>query len=115
MHKVNCDHFQTNWNMRYWAKFPSNKRPEINGRMVPIGVIPAGTSCYVFKATGEVEVCHVTGGKELKVAMIAGQLVEKESLYGPASLRDKTLIYPCEEFKCRVGCPCAMCRNKLGY
>ena len=107
--------FQTNTKMRYWETMSSNKVPETNGRLVLIGVNPAGTSCHVFKATGEVGVCHVTGGKELKVAMIAGQLVEKESLYGPASLRDKTLIYPCEEFKCRVGCPCAMCRNKLGY
>ena len=39
--------------------------------------------------------------------------MEQENLYGPASLRDKTLIYPCSLFRCRIGCPCNMCRNKL--
>ena len=28
--------------------------------------------------------------------------IKNDRLYGPASLRDKTLIYPCEEFKCCV-------------
>ena len=102
--------------MRYWATMSRDKRPEINGCLAPIGVNPAGTSCHVFKAAGdEVKVYHVTGGKELRVPMIAYELMENKSLYGPASLMDKTLIYPCEEFQCRVSCPCAMCRNKLGY
>ena len=30
-----------------------------------------------------------------------------------ASLRNKTLIYPCEAFKCQIECPCQMCRMKL--
>ena len=101
--------------MRYWATLSRHKRPEINGRLVPIGVNPAGTSCHVLKAAGEVKVHHVTGGKELRVSMIAYELMENKNLYGPASLMDKTLIYPCEEYQCRVSCPCGMCRNKLGY
>ena len=57
----------------------------------------------------------VTVCTEFNVMLIAGKLVENERLYGPASLKDKTLIYPCEEFRCRVGCACKMCRNKLTH
>ena len=48
--------------------------------------------------TGDLE---VTGfeDKVFYVKLIAGEVMEIESLYGPASLRDKTLIYPCKLFK----------------
>ena len=52
---------------------------------------------------------------EFDVVLIAGKLAENERLYGPASLKDKTLIYPCAEFKCRLGFPCQMFRNKLTH
>ena len=39
-----------------------------------------------------------------------------ENFHGPASsLHDKSIMYPCEHFKCRVGCPCRLCKAKLPY
>ena len=75
----------------------------------------AGTSCHEFEATDMIKVCRMMDGTEFEVKLVARELVKNDKLYGPASLRDKTLIYPCEEFKCRVRCPCAMCRKKLVY
>ena len=72
---------------------------------------PLGTSGHVFKATGDVEVIGLEP-KEYRVKLIAGEVMEHESLYGPASLKDKTLIYPCEAFKCQIECACQMCRMK---
>ena len=60
----------------------------------------AGISCHEFEATDNRKVCYMMEGKEFKVELIAHALVKSDRLYGPASLRDKTLIYPCEEFKC---------------
>ena len=38
--------------MRYLAIFQNNKRPELRGFVNPD---PDGTSCHIFKATGDVE------------------------------------------------------------
>ena len=101
--------------MRYTATFLPYKQPQLNGRTVPFGEDAAGTSCHVFKA-GDVKVtCARDNYKEFDVTLVAGELVKSDRLYGPASLRDRTLIYPCEEFKCRLGCPCQMCRQKLKF
>ena len=72
--------------MRYLAIFKSNKRPELRGFVNPD---PDGTSCHIFKATGDVEVIGLED-KEFRVKLIAGEVMEHESLYGPASLRDKS-------------------------
>ena len=99
--------------MRYLAICQYNERPVLRGfiskRVKPD---PLDTSCHVFKATSDVEVVGLEP-KEFHVKLVAGEVMEQENLYGPASLRDKTLIYPCTLFKCRVGCSCKMCRNKL--
>ena len=103
--------------MRYSATFIAKKRPNLHGRIVPLGGIAAmaGTSCHKFEATDKIKVCRMLDGKEFEVKLVAREFGKSDKLYGPASLRDKTLIYPCEEFMCRVSCPCTMCRNKLGY
>ena len=103
--------------MRYSATFIAKKRPNLHGRIVPLGGIAAmaGTSCHKFEATDKIKVCRTLDGKEFEVKLVAREFGKSDKLYGPASLRDKTLIYPCEEFMCRVSCPCTMCRNKLGY
>ena len=103
--------------MRYSATFIAKKRPSLNGSIVPLEgtAAMAGISCHEFEATDNRKVCYMMEGKEFKVKLIAHELVKSDRLYGPASLRDKTLIYPCEEFKCRVRCPCTMCREKIGY
>ena len=51
--------------------------------------------------------------EEFDVTLVAEELVQSKRLYGPASLRDKTLIYPCEAFKFQIGYPCQMCRMML--
>ena len=76
-----------------------------------------GANCHIFKA---VDVKHrlwdhygLGWYEEFDVTLVAGEQVKDERLYGPASLRDQTLIYHCEAFKCQIGCPCQMCRMKL--
>ena len=39
------------------------------------------------------------------VTFVAVKIVKQICLHGPASLKDRTIIYPCERFKCRAGCP----------
>ena len=57
---------------------------------------------------------HYASGlyEEFDVTLVAGELVKDERLYGPASLRDQTLIYPCEAFKCQIGCPMGIAHVK---
>ena len=46
------------------------------------------------------------------VTYIAGKYPEG-FLHGPASsLKTKTIIYPCDLFRCRLDCPCQLCRFK---
>ena len=43
------------------------------------------------------------------VSLVTGKYAESY-LYGPASsLSDKSIIYPCQKFKCRLRCPCHRC------
>ena len=49
------------------------------------------------------------------VTLVAVKFVGQISFHGPASLKDRTIIYPCERFKCRAGCPCQLCRIKSPY
>ena len=99
--------------MRYLAICQYNQRPQLRGFISMGGKPePLAKSCHVFTATGDVEVIGYEP-KEFLVKLIAGEVMEHENLHGPASLRDKTLIYPCEMFRCRIGCPCKMCRHKL--
>lgn len=46
------------------------------------------------------------------VTYVAGKHAD-EFLYGPASsLKSRTIIYTCERYRCRLGCPCQLCRVK---
>ena len=48
---------------------------------------------------------------EAKVYLMTGKYAENH-IYGPASsLSDKSVIYPCRLFKCRLRCPCHRCRK----
>jgi hypothetical protein len=107
--------------MRHEARFRAYRRPRLSGTTVPYidsktwGKV--GANCHIFKV---VDVKHRYWDRyalglyqEFDVTLVAGEQVIDESLYGPASLRDKTLIYPCEAFKCQIGCACQMCRMKL--
>ena len=35
-----------------------------------------------------------------------------QNIYGPASLRNGCIIYPCDRFMCKVSCSCQICRKK---
>ena len=49
------------------------------------------------------------------VTYIAGKYPEG-SLHGPASsIVSKSIIYPCEEFRCQLECPCHLCRKKAPH
>ena len=57
------------------------------------------------------KVCSVDEVPSL-VTYIAGKYPEG-FLHGPASsLKSKTIIYPCDSFKCQLDCPCHLCRFK---
>ena len=104
--------------MRHKVRFRAYRRPKLSGTTVPYidrkswGKV--GANCHSFKVV-DVKHCywdHYALGQyaEFEVTLIAGEQAKAERLYGPASLRDKTLIYPCDAFKCHIGCPCQMCR-----
>ena len=39
---------------------------------------------------------------------------KSEFLLGPASLKStRSIVYPCDKFKCFIGCPCFQCQGKL--
>ena len=49
------------------------------------------------------------------VSLIAGKYSEG-FLHGPASsLTSKSIMYPCSEFRCKIDCPCQLCRYQSGY
>ena len=107
--------------MRYEARFRAYRQPMLFGTTIPYidgeswGKV--GADCHIFSV---VAVKHRYWDQyalglyeELDVTLVAGRQNKDEWLYGPASLRNKTLIYPCEAFKCQIECPCQMCRMKL--
>ena len=64
--------------------------------------------------------CHVFSRKENEsdilghnAEMQAGKIVENPCLYGPAmKLDERTIIYPCIQFRCSIPCPCLICGKK---
>ena len=68
----------------------------------------------------ETKMCHLFSLKvkensktEGIVDLVAGESITKEWLFGPSSTRDKTVIYPCYRYRCRVPCPCKVCAKQL--
>ena len=71
------------------------------------------------KKIDEIQMCHLF---ELKIEdnpksqgivnLVAGESITKEWLFGPASTRDKSVIYPCYRYRCRVPCPCKVCAKQ---
>ena len=102
--------------MRFSGKFHCRKSPELDGRTLPLHEDYKGASCHVFEVCG---VAYFRSDREkidsCNVKLIAKECADKESLYGPASLRDKTLIYNCELFRCRIPCPCRLCTKQLNF
>ena len=106
--------------MRHEARFCAYRRSSLAGTTIPYidseSWGKAGANCHIFKVV-DVKQLNWDRGlglyDEYAVTLVAGEQVTDERLFGPASLRDKTLVYPCEAFKCQIECPCKMCRLKL--
>ena len=48
------------------------------------------------------------------VQLMPGKVIETKSLYGPGpacTLDTKIVIYPCNRYKCKIPCPCLICRK----
>jgi len=111
--------------MRILGTFPLVKQAELTG--CTIGSRRDGNfekGCFQFKVSGvkmnrdfmkKVSDVKYYSGEPAYVTLVAIKFVKQISLHGPASLRDRTLIYPCERFKCRAVCPCQLCRFKSPY
>ena len=49
---------------------------------------------------------------ELEAAWRAKASVSSNEIFGPASLSNRVIVYPCDKFKCQVWCCCRLCRKK---
>jgi uncharacterized C2H2 Zn-finger protein len=50
-------------------------------------------------------------GAERSVKLVAGKIETRKWLHGPACALDKTVMYPCNRYRCRVPCPCKICNK----
>ena len=48
----------------------------------------------------------------LEAAWEATATTSSSNLFGPASLMNGVIVYPCTQFKCRICCSCNICREK---
>ena len=117
--------------MRFIAKLQEYAQPILNGQT---GNLRFETNCHIlepgepsFSTTRQrlfhqylchnIKYCNVCSKLRTSpvyaVKYVAHKVIHTPWLYGPASLRNKTLIYPCEKFQCQIGCPCKMCRGLL--
>ena len=65
--------------------------------------------------------CHIFNSKNSqntssKVQYIAGETMNTENVFGPVCFLNgnKSIFYPCDSFKCYIGCPCHICQIKTG-
>lgn len=56
---------------------------------------------------------HSEADESAAVKLLPGNIVEIESLFGPATnLATRAIIYPCSRYRCRIPCPCFVCQNQ---
>ena len=92
--------------MRFKATFRLAHQPVLMGCSKSKGSIKS--SCHVFSVSDIKSVLL-----DAEVTLVAWEY-PGNSLHGPASSKsDRTIIYPCDRFRCRVGCPCQLCRMKV--
>jgi len=103
--------------MRYFATYWIDQQPLVIGNIRDKRYEGFHeTRCFEFSVarvdvdkTVNVEHCLAA----VEVTLVAEKFPES-SLHGPASLlKNRTLIYPCCQFKCRLGCACQLCRKKI--
>ena len=96
--------------MRYRASLRLTQQPDLYG-----GTLARLPSCHEFSVS-DVKINYnkvdYFSNAECEVTLVAGKIGTIGSLYGPASrIRDRTIIYPCVNFACRIDCPCHLCRH----
>ena len=108
--------------MKFHAKIALLKRPSLWGKSEDKNFDHyVKSSCHEFSAESEdlqeqFLVYSSSPGSVFEVpstvTYIAGRYPEG-SLHGPASsIVSKSIMYPCEEFRCRLDCACVLCRKK---
>ena len=77
-----------------------------------------GRGVKVKENREENSLCHKftlrdnAGAKVSSIKILAGETVETEWLFGPATLlKTRTIIYPCSRNKCSIPCACKKCRK----
>ena len=95
--------------MRFQATFRLTQQPVLMGYSKSSkSSSTIESSCHVFSVS-DAKSDHLNA----EVALVAWEYPDN-SLHGPASSKsDRTIIYPCNRYRCRVGCPCQLCRMKV--
>ena len=88
--------------MRFTALYQHASRPKIMFQSENLS-----TKCHIFHIKDK-EVLFGSSDTEL----VAGEYVKNEKLFGPASKRNRCIIYPCAKHFCRIPCLCRICRRK---
>ena len=103
--------------MTFSAKFQLGSQPEIYGgwtRDIDFKGKPweRHIRCHEFSVKSvSFRISPAKFYCEASVKLVTGKYAEG-NIFGPASsLSDKSLIYPCSHFKCRLKCPCNSCRE----
>ena len=97
--------------MRFKATYRVNQHPELTGCLTLGKNFNYDKNCFEFNVS-DVQVLN-SQKTEVDLTLIAKE-PSKSKLYGPASSRlERSIIYPCSNFGCRVGCPCQLCRFKV--
>ena len=61
------------------------------------------THCHIFSLKKEKDI------ESHEIDIIPGEVVQDKWLFGPASVMDKSVIYPCSRHRCKIPCPCRIC------
>ena len=105
--------------MRFLAEFCLLEQPILRGtvRDAP-GTSRRENDCHEFtvkKVECDMSRVFYNSVYRAKATLVAGTIM-KSTLVGPASsFASRTIIYPCEYHRCRVNCPCKLCRDKAAY
>ena len=96
--------------MRFRTSLRLMQQPDLYG-----GTLARLPSCHEFSVsdvTIDYKKVDYYSNAECEVTLVSGKFGTSGSLYGPASLiKDRTIIYPCDTFRCRIGCACHLCRR----
>ena len=99
--------------MRFKATFRVNQHPELTGCLTLGKKFNHDKNCFEFNVS-DVNVLN-SQKTEVDIILIARKS-SNSRLYGPASSRlERSIIYPCSNFRCRVDCPCQRCRCKVPF